>query len=65
MSDELVKALREGIEPYTGIPAAEAVMDMAADAIERLRAALREIADTDTRLTRPPADIARAALEGK
>jgi hypothetical protein len=43
MSDLLVQALREGIEPYEGITAAEEVMGKAADEIERLRAALTEI----------------------
>lgn len=37
---DLVKALREGIEPYDGIETAEQIMDLAANEIERLRDAL-------------------------
>jgi hypothetical protein len=64
MSNDLVKRLRKGV-----MCGDDPIVDEAADRIEKLEAALREIADiTKTRHHKIIADInliARKALEGK
>ena len=68
MADDLVKRLREGADyEYDSV-----VMDIAADRIEQLEAALREMIDQPRDVDQSYAELyidlcikARAALEGK
>ena len=68
MSDDLVKRLRHLISnAYDDevIEKAKDAMDEAADRIEQLEAALRQIASCKSYHSGDIVDIARAALEGK
>ena len=62
MSDDLVKRLRKGV-----MCGDDPIVDKAADRIEKLEAALREIIGSDELSFVPPIlrNIARKALEGK
>jgi len=61
---DIVERLRRGVYPdETGFGSTEATMVLAADEIERLRAALKHI--SDNALSYAVVDYARAALEGK
>ena len=59
MTDDLVKRLRKNVM------CGDAVIEEAADRIEKLEAALREIASIDSYYVGDIVDFARKALEGK
>ena len=65
MTDDLVKRLRWRAESNTDCLCGNPVCDEAADRIEKLEAALREIAYTEPEDKYWPGRIARKALEGK
>ena len=69
MTDDLVKRLRWRAESNANCLCGNPVCDEAADRIEKLEAALREIVDLSKGMSYllgfTPADIARKALEGK
>ena len=65
MSDDLVKRLRDKVEASRIYDDDEELLDEAADRIEKLEAALREIAAPDWDGESYPDEIARKALEGK
>ena len=63
MTDDLVKELRASYDPNDAVPM-QVCLD-AADRIEKLEAALREIASIDSYYVGDIVDFARKALEGK
>jgi len=65
MTDDLVKRLRDKVEASRIYDDDEELLDEAADRIEKLEAALREIAAPDWDGESYPDEIARKALEGK